>query len=405
MGESQQGVRGRYGLEEYFEDLLRGTQGTLTQEQDMKGRPLMLGDHELRPAESGATVVTTIDRGIEFFACNALNEAVKKHGAESGSMVIIEPITGKIMAMCSNPTFDPNQYQDVANLGTFNNQVIFGAWEPGSIFKPITLASAIDAGKITPETRYTDEGSIKMHEFTIRNADHKVYGTRTMTEVLEDSINTGAVFAAGKLGNSAFKTYVEKFGFGENTGIELPGEAHGDITSLNKKGDIFTATASFGQGITATPLQMALAYSAIANGGTLIKPYVVQEVRMPGGEVITSNPKNIRRVISESTARLTRTMLQSVVEKGHGKRAGVVGYTVGGKTGTSQVASKHEKGYEAGNYIGSFVGFAPVAHPRFVMAVRLDNPKDVIYAENTAAPLFGEIAKFLLEYLEVPKDK
>ena len=148
---------------------------------------------------------------------------------------------------------------------------------------------------------------------------------------------------------------------------------------------------------------MALAYGAIANGGMLMKPYVVEEIRIPEGEVITSNPTTLRRVISEPSARMVRHMLRNVVEHGHGTRAAVTGYTVGGKTGTSQVAHKNEKGYEAGNYIGSFVGFAPVERPRFVMAVRIDRPKDVIYAESTAAPLFGEIAKFLLEYLEVPK--
>ena len=405
VGETEQGLRGNYGLEEYFEELLRGRQGLLRQEQDNKGRPLMLGDRQLYPAEGGATLTTTLDRSIEFFACNALNEAVKRHSATVGSVLILEPATGKIIGLCSHPTFDPNQYRDVKDIAVFNNQVIFGAWEPGSIFKTLTIASALDAGKITPLTRYNDEGSIKMHEFTIRIADHKVYGMQTMTQVLENSINTGAVFAQEQLGNEAFKTYVENFGMGQKTGIELPGEVEGTTSSLAKKGAIFAATASFGQGITATPLQMALAYGVIANGGSLMKPYVVEEISIPGGEKISSNPRMIRRVISEGTARMMRSMLQAVVERGHGKRASVAGYSVGGKTGTSQVAKQHAKGYEEGKYIGSFVGFAPVENPRFVMAVRIDNPQDVIYAESTAAPLFGEIAKFLLQYLEVPKDK
>jgi len=209
-----------------------------------------------------------------------------------------------------------------------------------------------------------------------------------------------------QIGGDSFAQYVRNFGFGERTGIELAGEGPGDISNINKKkvSEIYAATASFGQGITATPLQMVTAYAAIANGGYLVKPYIVKEIIDPGGERIITQPRQLKQVIKERSAVLTAGMLVNVVDGGHASRAGVEGYYVAGKTGTAQVASSVTRGY-SGRTIHTFVGFAPVEEPRFVMLVKLDNPKDVSFAASSAAPLFGELAKYLLNYYQVEKER
>jgi len=392
---------GQYGLEGYFNGELAGKQGFLESEKDVAGRWIPVSARKWEKAEDGSDFVLTIDRNIQFFACDKLQKAVQKHGADGGSVIVMEPKTGAIWAMCSYPDFDPNDYAKVADINLFNNPAIFYQYEPGSIFKVITVAAALDLGKITPTTTYNDEGFVKVDDRTIKNSDLKAHGVQTMTQVLDESLNTGAVFVVSKIGNKAFQKYVSDFGFGTMTGLELDFEGVGDVRSLNKKGQIWSATASFGQGISVTPIQVATAFSAIANGGKLVKPYIVDEIRKSSGEIIKTEPKIVQQVISNRTATLLGGMLVSVVENGHGKRAGVPGYFVAGKTGTAQVPKKDGGGYEQNVTIGSFVGFAPVEDPRFVMLVKIDHPRDVMWAESSAAPLFGEIAKYVLNYLKV----
>ena len=264
------------------------------------------------------------------------------------------------------------------------------------------MAAGIETEAVTPESTYEDKGYVRLGVHTIRNSDGKKYGTQTMTQVLEASLNTGAVFVARKMEKEVFRQFVENFGFGKPSGITLATEVGGDTRSLLKAGEIYTATASYGQGITVTPLQMVSAYGALANGGALMQPYIVDEIRFPDGRVETHAPTMVRRVVSERTATLISGMLVSVVRYGHGKRADVDGYTVGGKTGTAQIARRDRAGYEQGANIGSFVGYAPIEDPKFVMLTKIDRPKDVRFAESSAAPLFGTIAKFLLEYYKVP---
>jgi cell division protein FtsI/penicillin-binding protein 2 len=396
---------GQYGLEEYFEKELAGKQGFLASEKDVAGRWIPVSGREWQKAEDGADLVLTIDRNIQFFACGALQKAVEKHGADGGAVVVMDPKTGAMLAMCSYPDFDPNEYAKVKDINVFNNPAIFYQYEPGSIFKAITIAAALDAGKITPTTTYDDEGFVKVDDRTIKNSDEKAHGTQTMTDVLDESLNTGAVYAVSQIGAEVFRKYVSDFGFGKATGIELDFEGEGNIKSLSKKGAIWSATASFGQGISVTPIQVVAAFGAVANGGKLVQPYIVGEMRKSNGEVVKTDSKEIRQVISSRTSTLLGGMLVSVVENGHGKRAGVSGYYVAGKTGTAQVAKKDGSGYEKDITIGSFVGFAPVEDPKFVMLVKIDHPRDTIWAEATAAPLFGEIAKFMLNYFKVPPSR
>lgn len=403
LGSNDDGSRsGKYGVEGYFDDILAGKQGFLASERDISGRLISIADNDITPAVNGADVVLTIDRTIQYVACSALKRTVLIHEATGGSVIIMEPSTGRILAMCGTPDFDPNQYGAVPSVSVFNNPAIFQAWEPGSVFKPFTIAAAIDAGAITPNSLYNDEGVVHIDKFDIRNSDEQAHGIRTMTQVLEQSLNTGTIFAMRAVGRDLFAEYVRRFGFGELTGVELETESAGDIRSLNLNSEVYPATASFGQGITTTPLQIVTAMSAIANGGILKKPRIVDEIRYEDGHADVRATEDIRRVIESKTARLVGAMLVSVVENGHGKKAGVPGYYVAGKTGTAQVANPEGPGYLEGVTIGSFAGFAPAEDPKFAMIVRVDRPTDAKYAETTAAPLFGEIAAFLLQYLEVP---
>lgn len=396
---------GQYGLEGYFEREIGGKPGFLASEKDVAGRWIPVSGRNWERAEDGSDLVLTIDRNIQFFACEKLKQAVEKNSADGGTVVIMDPKTGAIWAMCSYPDFDPNNYADVPDINIFNNPAIFNQYEPGSIFKAITIAAALDLGKITPTTTYVDEGEVKVDDRTIRNSDLKAHGVQTMTQVLDESLNTGAVFAVSQIGADNFQRYVADFGFGTATGIELDFENNGDIKSLDKKGKIWSATGSFGQGISVTPIQVVSAFGAIANGGKLVKPYIVDEIRKNNGETIKTAPKVLRQVISPRTSTLLGGMLVSVVENGHGKRAGVSGFYVAGKTGTAQIPKKEGGGYEADATIGSFVGFAPVEDPKFVMLTKIDHPRTTIWAESTAAPLFGEIAKFMLNYLKVPPSR
>jgi cell division protein FtsI/penicillin-binding protein 2 len=397
-------LSGKYGIEGYFDEELTGTDGFLVSERDISGRLIAVGDRQLEPSVDGSDIILTIDRTIQYMACSALNKAVADHQADGGSVVIVEPATGKVLAMCGAPDFDSNEYSQVASINVFNNPVIFEAYEPGSIFKPITMAAAIDSGAVTPTTTFTDLGSVMVDGWhkPIGNAEGKVYGEVDMTKVLEDSINTGMIFSMRQTGMDVFVDYVKAFGFGEKTNIEISTEVTGTIASLDIGAEIYAATASFGQGITVTPLQIAMSYAAIANGGVLKQPQVVDEVHHPDGTVEKRISKDVAQVIDPKTARTISAMLVSVIEHGHGGRAGVPGYYIGGKTGTAQVAKTDGIGYAQDNTIGSFAGFGPVEAPRFAMVVRIDNPKDVVWAEATAAPLFGEIAQFLLQYFEIP---
>jgi cell division protein FtsI/penicillin-binding protein 2 len=396
---------GQYGLEGYFETELAGKKGYIESEKDVAGRWIPISGRSWEKAENGTDLVLTIDRNIQFFACEKLREAVAKHQADGGSVIIMDPKTGAIWAMCSHPDFDPNDYSKISDINIFNNPAIFYQYEPGSIFKAITIAAALDLDKITPTTTYNDEGFLKIGGYTIRNSDLKAHGIQTMTQVLDESLNTGVVFALNKMGIEAFRKYVNDFGFGVMTGIELNYEASGNVKSLENKGEIWGATASFGQGISVTPIQMVSAFGALANNGKLMKPYIIDRMEKNTGEIINTSPKVVQQVISGRAATLLGGMLVSVVENGHGKRAGVSGYYVAGKTGTAQVPKKDGVGYEQDVTIGSFIGFAPVEDPKFVMLTKIDHPRDVIWAESSAAPLFGEIAQYVLNYLRVPPNR
>ncbi|MDD2785806.1 MAG: penicillin-binding protein 2 [Patescibacteria group bacterium] len=399
--DDQGNLIGRYGIESSFQDVLAGKPGALVSEKDATGRRLTFADQTFHDAVDGADVVLTLDRSVQYKACELVRRGVLDYEADNGSILIMDPQTGAIIAMCSYPDFDPGDFKNVTDVSVFNNSLVFEAYEPGSVFKAVTMASGIEAGKISPNTTYTDNGVEEIDDFKIKNSDGKANGVQTMQQVMEKSLNTGTIFVERQLGRTAFLDYVKKFGFGQKTNLGLKPEAAGDISSLDKKGDIFAATASFGQGITVTPIQMLNAYAALANQGKMMKPYIVSEIIYPDGHHEVIKPEVAGQPVSSRTARLMSGMLVSTIENGHGKQAAVPGYWVAAKTGTAQVAKKGGGGYEATEIKATMAGFAPADDPRFVMLVKFDNPRKSDWAETCAAPVFGEMASFMLHYYEI----
>jgi len=399
---------GKYGLEEFFNSELTGQFGSLKADKGGRSGVIIADDRQYTPPINGDDLVLTIDRNVEAVACSDLADAVKKDKATGGSIIAVNPQTGAIIAMCSLPTFDPNNYQNVKEISIFNNPAILYQYEPGSVFKAMTMSAALDRGRVTPNTTYTDHGydMIPGWPKPIRNSDYQTrggHGLTNMTTVLEYSLNTGAIFAMQQVGGPVFTNYVQNFGFGQKTGIELGAESSGDISNLlqTKVPEIDLATASFGQGIAATPLQMVMAYQAIANKGILMRPYVVQSIIHNGQREVTT-PKEVRQVISAKTAATISGMLVNVVEFGRPNSTFIPGYYIGGKTGTAQVADKG--GYSTSKYFHTFVGIAPIDHPAFVMLVKLDNP-DTPWAEESALPLWVNVAKYMLNYYKIPKTR
>lgn len=395
---------GFYGLEQAFNDALAGKAGSIEQEKAAGGAWIFGTRRDIQPAVNGENLILTIDKTLQFKVEAVLKASVEKHGADSGSVIMMDPKTGAVLAMATYPDFDPNTYNKVKNIDVFSNLATVGSYEPGSIFKPLTMAAAVDAGKVTPSTTYVDTGSVEIDGYTIKNSDEKSYGLQTMSQVLEESLNTGAIFAKEQIGNQAFSNYIKKFGFGDKTGIEIP-EAKGDLANLSGKIKVNFHTASFGQGISVTPIQMVQAFTALANGGTMMKPYIVQSRVDAEGKVTNTEPQVAGQPISSQAASQMTAMLINVVERGHGSRAGVAGYYVAGKTGTAQVPRKDGRGYEANNNIGSFAGYAPAEDPKFVMLVRINHPRDVSFAESSAAPAWGQIAQFALNYYNIAPNR
>lgn len=402
--------RGRYGLEGYFDTILSGKSGSVLADRDARGGLIIMNDKNYQKAEDGSDIFLTINRSIQFEACRKLAESVRRHGADGGSVIIEDPKTGAIIAMCSYPDYDPNNYQDAPSSRVYRNPAIYDEYEPGSTFKAITMVSSVNEGAVTPETTYTDKSFVMIEGWPkpIRNSDFDTFGAHgvtTMTAVLENSLNTGAIWSMEQMGAQKFAEYVRNFGFGASTGIELDSEVSGNIANINTKKirPINAATASFGQGITVTPLQMVNAYSAIANGGQLMKPYIVKSIVDSKGNKQETQPQAVRQVVTERAASLVTGMLVSVVENGHAQRAQMPGFYIAGKTGTAQVSTGQGGGYGS-RYIHSFIGY-PANNPKFVILTKIDNPRDARFAESTAVPLFGEIAPFVMDYFEMEAER
>ncbi|PIR76129.1 MAG: hypothetical protein COU32_03730 [Candidatus Magasanikbacteria bacterium CG10_big_fil_rev_8_21_14_0_10_42_10] len=397
---------GRYGIEGYWQEDLAGSGGFLEASKSLGGGVIPFATKSFKPAKDGSDILLTLDRTVQYKACERMRAAMEEYGATSASLVILDPKTGAIRAMCSLPDFDPNMYSKVEDVRAYNNTTIFTPYEPGSIFKPMAMAAALNEEDVTPDTYFYDSGSVDANcTKPIKNANDKVYKDSTMTGVLENSINTGMVFVVTKLGKHPFMSYLESFGFGVKSGVRLDSEISGTIDSLyvnkNDTIDCYTATASFGQGITVTPLQMVSALSAIANNGTMMKPYIVQEVRHPDGKIDRTTPTISKKVVSQRAASLLSAMLVRVIDSGQAGAASVPGYYIAGKTGTAQIAGPGGYSDETNH---SFIGFGPVDDPKFVMIVKFEKPQRA-YSVSTAAPVFSDIASFLMDYYHIPPGK
>lgn len=394
---------GQYGIEQQFDTELAGELGSLRAERSAGGQIIGIGDRIIEPAKDGVDVVLTIERSVQYKACAELQTAIETYDAAGGEVVVMEPSTGRILAMCNYPTFDANNYGNVEDISVYNNRAVASTYEPGSVFKPLTMAAALDQGVVSPDTTFVDPVIERIAGYEIRNFEDRDYGTQTMTGCLENSVNTCLIHVMRTVTPKKFYDYLVDFGFEQQTGIDLPGEAYGDLGELQSGKEIFGATASFGQGITTTVLQLTSAYGAIANGGKLMKPQIVDAFVHPNGFVREVDPEIVRQPITAKTSKTLSAMLASVVENGHAKRAAVPGYYVGGKTGTAQIAS--DGGYDPNKTNHTFVGFFPIADPQIVMAVRLERPSAGRVSSVTATPTFGRIAKFLADYYRIPQDK
>ncbi len=369
---------GRYGIEAGFNKELAGIES------------IAKGDQAVG-AEKGKDVVLTIDRTIQSHSEEILARLVSEKEAVGGTIIVQEPHSGRILAMASLPNFDPNNYSK-SEIKNFLNPAVAAIYEPGSIFKIITMAIGIESGKITPNTKYNDVGSLTINGRKITNWDQKAHGVQTMTQVIEQSINTGTVFAEKQTGHETFFNYLKKFGFSDLTGIKLPSEVRGSLKSLIKGKDINFATASYGQGVAITPVELISGVSVIANGGNLMKPLILDNEK---SEVV-------RRVISADTAKKVTAMMVSAVDKAG--IAAITNYSVAGKTGTAFIPDFNKGGYTE-DVINSYVGFAPAYNPKFVILIKLDKPAGAPLSGQTVVPVFRELAQFILTYYNVSPDK
>jgi len=394
---------GFYGLEEYYEDILQGEPGSRGGERDPSGLQMIAGYGSYVPAQEGPTLILTLDRTIQGLVEEDLEKAIEEYGAQGGTIIVMDPWTGAILAMASYPRYDPNRFYETPQE-LFVNPAISEVHEPGSIFKPVTIGAALDTGEVTPETTYNDTGSILVGGQVIANWDWGARGETTVSELLRYSLNVGAATMSTKIGAEKFYPYVRRFGFGEPTGVDLAGEVWGIVKTpwdaQWHESDL--GTNSFGQGISVTPLQMINAMAAIANGGLLMKPHIVQRIIREDG-VVEIEPVVRRRVISPETARQLTQILVEGVKKGVAELAYVEGYSIAAKTGTAQIPIPG--GYDPTWTIASIVGWAPADNPRFVILVKIDKPQAAPWGAVVAAPVFKTLAQQLFDYLGIPPDE
>jgi len=492
----------QYGIERTFNPQLRGQEGLISAMSDPSGGQILTSEQTIVDPQDGDSIILTIDRTIQKQVEEILDEAIEKYEAESGQVIVMDPFTGKIIAMANAPLFDSNiygtvyskeptyldekkqkevvvelvhpetnafilkayigdvfteegreqiseakreqiakleelydikditryylyvgenqrmeifptehediwlKYENNIGVGSYLNRTIQSIYEPGSVLKAVTMAVALDQGEVTPTDTYNDEGPLEIDEYTIRNALGRYFGEVTMTNCLEYSVNTCMTSVSDKLGRKLFQRVLDRFGFGKVTGVALEDEQPGEVLPWKQWSSALLATAAYGQGISATPLQVTTAFSALANGGKLMKPLIIDSVVHYDGSVESISPYVVDQVITSEASATITAMLTSAVSNGFAKPAKVPGYRSAGKTGTSQIAGpggKYESG--TGSTITSFAGYAPIDHPKFVIFVKFDRPHVVEYGSESAAPVFKEIAAFLFKYYGIPPDE
>src|SRR5688500_6676465 len=399
---------GWYGLEGQYGGNtggpVGGTPGRLRAERDTAGNEIGFAERHWQPPVDGMDLVLTIDRTIQYIAERELERAIAQHHASGGTVIVMDPKTGAVLAMASRPGFDPNKFDEFAGqVDLFANPAISLLYEPGSTFKIITMAAALGERVVTPETTYSDTGVLNIGGFTIRNWDQKANGITNMTQLLEKSSNIGASWLAlTRLGADRFYRYVNAFGFGQPTGIDLQGEGRGIVRHNRAPGwsEVDLATNSFGQAISVTPMQVITAVAAIANGGIMMKPYVVKQVNDPttGKVVSETQPQIVRQVLPRDAAQTLLAMLHSAAENGETRGTLVPGFKVAGKTGTAQIPDLVNGGYDPSLTIASFIGAVPADDPQFVILVKIDKPTAEPWGSLIAKPAFAVIAQEITRY-------
>ena len=389
---------GYFGVEGFYDKDLAGLPGLLKSERDLLGKPIFLGVQERIKGEQGRDLVLTIDNTVQLISKRKLQEGIERYGAKEGCVIIAEPQSLEILAFSCLPDFDPNEYFNFSN-DFFANSAISKAFEPGSIFKPIIMASALNEKAVKPDDIYNETGPVTEGGYTINTWNDQYEGPISITRILEKSSNVGMVYVGDKLGHGKLRQYLELFGIGEKTGIDLQGEVTRKIKLKDRWYSIDYATATFGQGIVVTPIQILRAFSALVNGGYLMQPHVVKEMISETGQADSIAPKVQRKVISEKTSLQMKTMLQNTIEHAEARWNRPKGYKIGGKTGTAQIPVAGH--YDPSKTVASFIGFAPVDKPKFIALVYLKEPSSSPWGSETAAPLFFEIVKELLVYYNI----
>ncbi len=396
--DSEGGDVGYFGIEGYYNLALSGKAGFRGGEVDAAGAPIISGKGRDVSAVDGVDLVTSIDKRIQLTVSEKLKEGIEKYGARAGTVIVMEPSTGKIMAMESSPSYDPRSYQKFGDL-LFKNPAISDSFEPGSIFKVLVMAAGLDAGVIEPDTKCDIcAGPLKVDKYTIETWNREYREDSSMVDVIVHSDNVGMAFVGQKLGSDRLYDYLDKFGIGKLTGIDLQGEA---APAIRKKGTwniVDLATATFGQGIATTPIGMIRAVSAIANDGILTTPKIVEEIEGDGWSEGVKTPPGVRVISAEAADKIT-AMMGEAASHGESKWTDLKGFKVAGKTGTAQIPIAGH--YDAEKTNASFVGFAPYDKPKFVMIVILSEPQSSQWASETAAPLWYSIAKDLFPYLGI----
>lgn len=396
---------GLEGIELKYDSTLLGNTGYLVTERDALGRDVAMKGMVVKSASKGQNVVLTLDKNIQYITENELAKAVETCGAKGGIAIVMEPATGRVLAMANYPGFNPNTHEKYGSQ-VMRNKAVADSFEPGSTFKAFLISAALEEKVVSPQDSFNCENGSYAIGGRVIHDTHK-YGALTVADILKYSSNIGSAKIGSRLGPERLSSYLRAFGFGERTGIDLPGEASGYLRNRSQWYGVDLATISFGQGVSASAIQLAAAYSAIANGGALMKPYIVEKVTDEQGTVLQQFvPQTRRKVISEKTAARIAKMLESVTtEGGTGTNAAVEGYRVAGKTGTAQKVDPVTHGYSIDKRTASFIGFAPVSNPKLMILVVIDEPKTSAYGGVVAAPAFSTIALRSLCYLNVPPDK
>ena len=401
VGKNKEGDSvGYFGIEGFYDKDLSGLPGLVKSEQDLIGRPIFFGTQERVEPENGRDLILTVDKSVQQIVKNQLTKGLEKYQAKQGCVIAADPNNLSILALSCLPDFDPDKYYQFSE-DYFKDPAISDLYEPGSIFKPLIMAAAIEEKAVKPDDSYQEDGPIQVGDYTIRTWNNQYIGKISMTKILEKSSNVGIVYIGKKLGSNKLYQYLEKYGFGEETGVDLQGEVSGFLKPKSQWYPIDFSTVTFGQGIAVTSIQMIRAFSSIINGGNLFAPQLVRKM-ISDQKQLEIEPKIERQTVSQRTSAIIKKMLVSTIDNGDAKWAKPKDYKIGGKTGTAQIPILGR--YDPNKTNASFIGFAPADKPKFIIMVVLKEPQSSPWGSETAAPLFFNIAKELIVYYNIAPD-